>query len=49
MERMRVMNRKITALTLSLALALSATACGSKADSNDENVVKIAYPFTGRS
>ena len=47
MERMRVMNRKITALTLSLALALSATACGSKADSNDENVVKIAYlPIT---
>ena len=49
MERMRVMNRKITALTLSLALALSATACGSKADSNDENVVKIAYlPITIR-
>ena len=47
MERMRVMNRKITALTLSLALALSATACGSKTDSNDENVVKIAYlPIT---
>lgn len=47
MERMRVMNRKITALTLSLALALSATACGSKDDSNDENVVKIAYlPIT---
>ncbi len=47
MERMRVMNRKITALTLSLALALSATACGRKADSNDENVVKIAYlPIT---
>lgn len=47
MERMRVMNRKITALTLSLALALSATACGSKVDSNDENVVKIAYlPIT---
>lgn len=47
MERMRVMNRKITALTLSLALALSATACGSKADSNDENVVKIAsLPIT---
>ena len=47
MERMRVMNHKITALTLSLALALSATACGSKADSNDENVVKIAYlPIT---
>lgn len=47
MERMRVMNRKITALTLSLALALSATACVSKADSNDENVVKIAYlPIT---
>lgn len=37
------MNRKITALTLSLALALSATACGSKDESNDENVVKIAY------
>lgn len=47
MERMRVMNRKITALTLSLALALSATACGSKDESNDENVVKIAYlPIT---
>lgn len=47
MERMRVMNRKITALTLSLALALSATACGSKGESNDENVVKIAYlPIT---
>ena len=47
MERMRVMYRKITALTLSLALALSATACGSKVDSNDENVVKIAYlPIT---
>lgn len=47
MERMRVMNCKITALTLSLALALSATACGSKTDSNDENVVKIAYlPIT---
>lgn len=47
MERMRVMNRKITALTLPLALALSATACGSKDDSNDENVVKIAYlPIT---
>ena len=47
MERMRVMNHKITALTLSLALALSATACGSKADINDENVVKIAYlPIT---
>ena len=47
MERMRVMNRKITALTLSLALALSATACGSKADSDNENVVKIAYlPIT---
>lgn len=44
---MRVMNRKITALTLSLALALSATACGSKDESNDENVVKIAYlPIT---
>lgn len=44
---MRVMNRKITALTLSLALALSATACGSKGESNDENVVKIAYlPIT---
>lgn len=41
------MNRKITALTLSLALALSATACGSKDESNDENVVKIAYlPIT---
>lgn len=53
MERMRVMNRKITALTLSLALALSATACGSKDDSNDENVVKNSIPaynpFTGRS
>ena len=47
MERMRVMNHKITALTLSLALALSATACGSKDESNDENVVKIAYlPIT---
>lgn len=47
MERMRVMNRKITALTLSFALALSATACGSKDESNDENVVKIAYlPIT---
>lgn len=47
MERMRVMNRKITALTLSLALALSATACESKDESNDENVVKIAYlPIT---
>ncbi len=47
MERMRVMNRKITALTLSLALALSATACGRKDESNDENVVKIAYlPIT---
>lgn len=47
MERMRVMNRKITALTLSLALALSATACGSEDESNDENVVKIAYmPIT---
>ena len=47
MERMRVMNRKITALTLSLALALSATACGSKDESNDQNVVKIAYlPIT---
>lgn len=47
MERMSVMNRKITALTLSLALALSATACGSKDESNDENVVKIAYlPIT---
>lgn len=47
MERMRVMNRKITALTLSLALALSATACGSKDESNVENVVKIAYlPIT---
>lgn len=47
MERMRVMNRKITALTLSLALALSATACGIKDESNDENVVKIAYlPIT---
>ena len=47
MERMRVMNRKITALTLSLALTLSATACGSKDESNDENVVKIAYlPIT---
>lgn len=47
MERMRVMNRKITALTLSLALALSATACGSKDESDDENVVKIAYlPIT---
>lgn len=47
MERMRVMNRKITALTLSLALALSSTACGSKDESNDENVVKIAYlPIT---
>ena len=47
MERMRVMNRKITALTLSIALALSATACGSKDESNDENVVKIAYlPIT---
>ena len=50
MERMRVMNRKITALTLSLALALSATACGSKdesKDEKDENVVKIAYlPIT---
>lgn len=47
MERMRVMNRKITVLTLSLALALSATACGSKDESNDENVVKIAYlPIT---
>lgn len=47
MERMRVMNRKITALTLSLALAISATACGSKDESNDENVVKIAYlPIT---
>lgn len=44
---MRVMNRKITALTLSLALALSATACGRKDESNDENVVKIAYlPIT---
>lgn len=44
---MRVMNRKITALTLSLALAFSATACGSKDESNDENVVKIAYlPIT---
>ncbi len=41
------MNHKITALTLSLALALSATACGSKDESNDENVVKIAYlPIT---
>ena len=41
------MNRKITVLTLSLALALSATACGSKDESNDENVVKIAYlPIT---
>lgn len=41
------MNRKITALTLSLALALSATACGRKDESNDENVVKIAYlPIT---
>lgn len=41
------MNRKITALTLSLALALSATACGSKDESNDENAVKIAYlPIT---
>ncbi len=41
------MNRKITALTLSLALAFSATACGSKDESNDENVVKIAYlPIT---
>ena len=47
MERMRVMNHKITALTLSLALALSATACGSKDESNDENVVKIAsLPIT---
>lgn len=47
MERMRVVNRKITALTLSLALALSATACGSKDESNDQNVVKIAYlPIT---
>ena len=47
MERMRGMNHKITALTLSLALALSATACGSKDESNDENVVKIAYlPIT---
>lgn len=47
MERMRVMNRKITALTLLLALALSVTACGSKDESNDENVVKIAYlPIT---
>lgn len=47
MERLRVMNRKITVLTLSLALALSATACGSKDESNDENVVKIAYlPIT---